>query len=273
MGPTATRARLPVTGALLLATLCLAAASALARPAPVAADSPSLAEWKPDVAAAKRYAKHRAGRVSFSIIDAEGRISGYRARSTAPAASVFKVMLLAAYLNRRAVRNRALRGGDRRLLVPMIRRSANVPATRVRDIVGVGAIRRLARRAGMRRFSYRPVWGLSRTSPRDQARFMRRLEELLPARHRAFARHQLARVVGPQRWGIGRLRLPGWKLYFKGGWGSGSGAVDHQVALLESGGDRIALAIFTQGNPSHGYGKQTLRGVAGRLLRDLPRPD
>jgi len=188
-------------------------------------------------------------------------------------ASVFKVMLLAAYLRRPSVAHRRLRGSDRALLAPMIRSSNNVAATRVRDIAGIGAIRRLARRARMRRFQYDPVWGLSRSSPRDQSRFMLRLDRLVPARHRGFARRQLARIVPSQRWGIGRVRLRGWRLYFKGGWGSGTGAVDHQVAFLESGRRRIALAIFTTGNPSHSYGKQTLRGVAARLLRGLPRAD
>ena len=78
-------------------------------------------------------------------------------------------------------------------------------------------------------------------------------------------------IVPGQRWGFGRVSLPaGWQLYFKGGWGSGPGLVDHQVALLRRGEERVALAILTTGSPSHAYGKQTLRGVAERLLRDLP---
>ena len=99
---------------------------------------------------------------------------------------------------------------------------------------------------------------------------MDHLDRFVPPRHRAFARHQLAHIVPSQRWGIGRLHLPGWHLYFKGGWGSGSGAVDHQIAFLESGQSRISLAIFTQSDGSHRYGKRTLRGIAARLLRDLP---
>jgi len=78
--------------------------------------------------------------------------------------------------------------------------------------------------------------------------------------------------VPPQRWGIARARPRGWALYFKGGWGSGSGAVDHQVALLRRGGRRLSLAIMTTGSPSHAYATETLRGVAARLLRGL-RPD
>jgi hypothetical protein len=77
--------------------------------------------------------------------------------------------------------------------------------------------------------------------------------------------------VPAQRWGIGELPLPGWRVRFKGGWGSGSGAVDHQAALLERGGRRIALAVLTTGNASHADGKRTLRGVFTRLLANLPR--
>jgi hypothetical protein len=99
---------------------------------------------------------------------------------------------------------------------------------------------------------------------------MDHFDRYVARRHRAFARNQLARIVPSQRWGIGRLRLPGWRLYFKGGWGSGTGAVDHQVAFLESGSARIALAVFTEGDGSHRYGKQTLYGIAARRLRGLP---
>ena len=72
-----------------------------------------------------------------------------------------------------------------------------------------------------------------------------------------------------QRWGIARVRPPGWALYFKGGWGSGTGWVDHQVALVRRGRRRLSVAILVTSSPSHEYGKETLRGVAARLLRGL----
>ena len=46
-----------------------------------------------------------------------------------------------------------------------------------------------------------------------------------------------------------------------------------QVALLESGDRRIALAILTDGDPSHHYGTETLRGIATRLLEGLEESD
>ena len=55
-------------------------------------------------------------------------------------------------------------------------------------------------------------------------------------------------------------------MYFKGGWGSGTGAVDHQVALLVRGEERIAIAVLTADNGSHAAGKKTLEGVFRRLL-------
>jgi Beta-lactamase enzyme family len=206
------------------------------------------------------------------VVDLRGRMHVYNHRDTAPTASVIKVMFLAAYLRQRSVRHRHLHHSDRRLLGPMIKHSDNVAATRVRDIVGAHAINRLAHRARMRDFHFDSrVWGLSRTSARDQARFMYRFHRYIPKRHRHYARHLLHSIVPSQRWGIAKARPRGWRLYFKGGWGTGTGRVDHQVAFLQNHRGRVAVAILTEFDPSHAYGKHTLRGVAARLLRGLPR--
>ena len=199
----------------------------------------------------------------------ERRLDGVDVRRTVPSASVIKAMLLVAYLREPAVRDRPLRRPDRDLLGPMIRRSDNGAATRVRDIVGNDALVRLARRVGMRAFAPAATWGLSRIDAADQTLFLLHVDRFLPRRHRATAMRLLSSIVPSQRWGIARVRPPGWALYFKGGWGSGSGAVDHQVALLRRGRRRVSVAILTTGSPSHAYGKATLRGVASRLLRCL----
>jgi beta-lactamase class A len=199
----------------------------------------------------------------------EGHLYGVDTRRTVPSASVLKAMLLVAYLRRPDVRDRPLRKVDRDLLAPMVRWSDNVAATRVRDIVGDHGLVRLANRVGMRAFAPAPVWGLSRIDAADQTLFFLHLDGYVPRRHRATAMHLLSSIVPSQRWGIARVRPPGWALYFKGGWGSGSGAVDHQVALLRRGERRVSVAILTTNSPSHAYGKRTLRGVAARLLRGL----
>ena len=201
----------------------------------------------------------------------EGRFWGHRTTRGVPSASVLKAMLLVAYLRRGDVRDRPLRRADRRLLAPMVRWSDNATATRVRNLVGDRGLNRLARAAHMQRFRPGTPWGLSRVDARDQTRFFLDLDRLTPRRHRAYAMTLLRTVVSSQRWGVGRATPPGWRSYFKGGWGSGTGAVDHQVALLTRGDLRVSVAIMTTGNGSHAAGKRTLEGVARRLLRGLDR--
>ncbi|TMK71410.1 MAG: serine hydrolase [Actinobacteria bacterium] len=155
------------------------------------------AGWSPHMKPAERYAQERAGDVTFAVIDLDGRMHQFHGAGTAPAASVFKVMLLATYLRQDSVRHRPLNSSDRGLLGPMIRRSDNLAATRVRDIVGRDAIERLAHDAHMRDFQYNQVWGLSRTSARDQVRFMYRLRRYIPHRHWKYAKRLLAGIIGP----------------------------------------------------------------------------
>lgn len=223
------------------------------------------------MAAARAFAEGRAGSVSFAVVDARGRFYSYRGATTVPTASVLKVMFAVAYLRQASVRDRPLRDSDRDLLRPMILRSDNTAASRIADIVGPRRMYRLAALANMRDFSYTRPWGNSRTSPRDQARFLFRLRTYLPDRHEDYALYLLRNIVDSQRWGIGEVGTPGWRKHFKGGWGSGSGAVDHQVVRLDRpDGTRIGIAVMTTGSPSHSYAAATLRGVFARLLANLP---
>jgi hypothetical protein len=255
------RRALPV--ALIL--LMLAAPSAPAR-------SHGGRDWRPDVGAARAFAIGRAGDVSFAV-RARRRLWGYRPAYGAQGVSVVKAMLMVAYLNHHRVRRRRLRASDRRLLAPMVRWSNNSTAYTVWSFVGHGGgLNRVARRARMRRFRPGAPWWASNIDAADQTRLFLRIDRLIPRRHRRYGMKLLNRIVPSQRWGIARVRPRGWTLYFKGGWGSGSGALDHQVALLRRGKRRVAVAILTRGNPSHAYAKDTLRGVARRLLRGLEIP-
>jgi len=251
-------------------------ASLAAFPLAVAALSPAGAsaqgtEWQPGVAAAIAYAHTRAGEVSFDV-RTEEREWGWRATRTVPSASVLKAMLLVAYLDDPRVRNRPLTAADHRLIDPMIERSDNEAATAVLAFVGARGVYGVASRAHMRNFTLDPViWGLSRIDAADQARFFLHIDSHVVALHRATAMHLLASITPSQRWGIGELELPGWQLYFKGGWGAGTGEVEHQVALLRHGPTRLAVAVLITQSPSHAYAKETLRGVFAALLRHVGR--
>jgi beta-lactamase family protein len=247
-------------GGAALAALCAGLAIA---PAPAAA------VWHPGIRSAKRYAHTRAGDIAIAVRTSH-RLWAWHGYRTMRSASVLKAMLLVAYLDDPRVRHRDLRAADHALIDPMIRRSDNTAASRVLAFVGPHRVRALARRAGMRRFKLDPViWGLSQIDAVDQSRFFLHIDERVVPRHRRTALHLLESIVPSQRWGIGRVKLPGWHVYFKGGWGSGTGAVEHQVVLLCRGDERISLAVLTTSSPSHEYAKQTLRGIFARLLRHL----
>ena len=225
------------------------------------------------MAAAERYAQTRSGTISFAVVDEAGRLHGYHARAVAPSASVLKAMLLVAYLRRGDVRNRPLEQWEHDLLAPMIRRSDNAAAAQMVGLVGEARLDDLAHVAGMEHFRLHwPVWGQTEITPRGQAYFFHRIDRLVPPAHRRFAMRLLATVVTSQRWGVGRVAHGLWRLYFKGGWSSGTGLVDHQVALYRAGGERVSLALFTRFDPDHEYGKETLRGLAARLLHGLAAP-
>jgi len=248
------------------AILSLVLAALAAAPAPASVPR----GWRDGVSAASAYAQGRAGNVAFAVRTERG-VAGRSADVQFTSVSVVKAMFLVAYLRRPSVRARPLRPRERDLLTPMIRWSSNKDASAISAELGFGALNRLARRAGMTRFAEAPpsCWGCARITARDQTRFFLAIGRLLPKRHRAYGMGLLERIVPRQRWGIGRVKVAGWRVYFKGGWGSGRGLVDHQVALLTRGRERVSVAVLTSGSPSHAYATETLRGVFERLLRPL----
>jgi Beta-lactamase enzyme family len=217
------------------------------------------------IAAAQRWARHRAGTVAFAV--AQGRrIRGVAIHRRYYSASVVKAMLALAVL--RAARDRALTGAERGLLRPMITFSDNDAATTVYARVGAGALYAIARASGMRNFDVAFNWADAQLTAYDQARLFLRIDRLTPRRHRRYFRGLLAGIVPSQRWGIAPIAGErGFHIMFKGGWRTG---IFHQVALLERGGRRIALAVLTR-SADHGYGRETQAGIAARVLAPLPR--
>jgi hypothetical protein len=121
---------------------------------------------------------------------------------------------------------------------------------------------------GMRGFSIAGYWANAHFSAEDQARLFNRIDRLIPKRSRAYARGLLSSIVSYQRWGFsGFAGAAGFRTFFKGGWrGTGLGQLVHEAALFERRRTRFSMAVLTDGNPSHEYGTETLRGVAERVF-------
>jgi beta-lactamase class A len=225
--------------------------------------------WRPHMLAAIGYTDTRTGDVAFAV-RTDHRFYGYRPDHVEWSASVVKAMLLVAYLDEPWVAGRSLTAQERSILTPMIVESDNDAAQQVFDTVGQGALERLANRVGMTHFATSPIWGETQITAADQTRFFLHIDSYIARHHRAYAMSLLAGIVPSQRWGIGEVAHKGWKLYFKGGWGYGTGLLDHQVVLLVRGCARISIAVLTMYDGSHDYGKATLEGIFSRLLRGLP---
>jgi zinc D-Ala-D-Ala dipeptidase len=223
------------------------------------------------VRAVQRWLRTRGGSNSWALVDSWGRMHRFAPDRTYVSASLVKAMLLVAYL--RGIGNRAPDAGERASLGPMITVSSNDAADTVYYRVGDAALYRLARLAGMRNFSVAGYWANAQLSAEDQARFFNRIDRLVPKASRGYARSLLSSIASYQRWGFSRYSLAaGFRTFFKGGWrGTGSGQLVHEAALFERGGTRISMAVLTDGNPSHEYGTETLRGVAQRVFRTTRR--
>jgi hypothetical protein len=221
------------------------------------------------IARAARYIGSRAGRTAFAVVDSEGRISGVHEHWTFVSASVVKAMLLVAYLRRLGSLGRhSVDSFSNSFLYPMIHVSDNSAATQTWSIVGDGALYRLAHEAGMTDFSIVGIWANAQISAADQAKFFFRMDSLIPRQFDGYARSLLSTIAGFESWGIPAVARPrGYTVFFKGGWrGTGLGQLVHQVARLEGHGLRFSMAVMTDGDPSMGYGIDTIQGVTGSLL-------
>jgi hypothetical protein len=227
-------------------------------------------QWRPNMQGAIKYAHSRTGDIAFAV-RMPGKFYAYRPDHQEWSASVLKAMLMVAYLDMPSVARRPLNSRDTGLLTPMITMSDNNAANQVDVIVGNARLSALAARVGMRSFvPVAPIWGESRITARDQTKFFLGIDSYVVPEHRAYAMHLLNSITPSQRWGIGEVAPRGWKLYFKGGWGSGTGLIDHQVALFTRGCARFSIAVLTMYDGSHDYGKETLREMFHILLRHLP---
>jgi hypothetical protein len=219
------------------------------------------------VIAAAHYLSGRAGTKAFAVVDDDDRLAGTNLHRRFHSASVVKSMLLVAYLQMLAHRQRPLDGASRGLLYPMIHSSDNEAASAVLAIVGEGALDRVARQAGMA--DYEPggaLWGFTEVSAADLARFFLHQDAMIPRRFEGYARWLLSTIEPSESWGIPAVARPEFQVFFKGGWLPEVEGLVNQVARLERPGIVFALSVLTTHDPSMTYGEQTIAGVTARLL-------
>jgi hypothetical protein len=219
-------------------------------------------------AAARDYARSRAGIVSFAVLGTDGLLRSYNAQEVYVSASVVKALFLVAYLRDLDDRGQPLGDADDSILDPMIRVSDNDAAQTIFSRLGLSKILAVARLAGMRHFTiYSCCWGSGQLTADDQVRFFARLPALVPREFRSYALRLLSTIVPWESWGVPAVSRPYWTTYFKGGWReTDRGQLVHQVARLEHGDKLVVICVLTDGDPSQEYGIETIEGIAWRLL-------
>jgi hypothetical protein len=221
------------------------------------------------LARASSYLAGRTGRTAFAVVDSEGRLSGVHLHWTFVSASVVKAMLLVAYLRRLdSLGQHYVDSYSNSFLYPMINVSDNNAATKTWSIVGNAGLHAVAGAAGMTDYSVYTDWASSQISAADQARFFFEMDSLIPREFVGYARRLLSSIAAYESWGIPAVARPqGYQVFFKGGWRTtGLGQLVHQIGRLEGHGRTFAIAVMTDGDPSMGYGIDTIQGATGGLL-------
>jgi hypothetical protein len=221
------------------------------------------------ISRAANYLSHRAGRTAFAVVDSEGRESGVHEHWTFVSASVVKAMLLVAYLRRLDAQGQhSIDSYSNSFLYPMIHVSDNNAATQTWSIVGDSGLYSVAHAAGMTDFSIVGIWANAQISAYDQAKFFFEMDSLIPKEFVGYARSLLSGIAAYESWGIPAIARPrGYQVFFKGGWrGTGLGQLVHQIGRLEGHKRTFSIAVMTDGDPSMGYGIDTIQGITAALL-------
>jgi zinc D-Ala-D-Ala dipeptidase len=249
--------------------LVAAVAAAAANPSPAAGQQPIAFPAEKSIRVAKAFVSRRANS-SLAVIDSAGRLHGHALHRRYASGSIVKVMLLVAYLRR--LEGRMPPPADQELLHTMIVLSGNKVASIIQGKVGTAALWQVARDARMRDFSVSGSWGSSLISAADQARFFRRFDRMIPAGTRDYARELMSSIDTRQRWGFPRPALDlGFDAFFKLGWrGTAAGRLVHAAGVFEREGERVSVVVLTDGNRTHDYGTDTVRGTAERVFRGVP---
>lgn len=242
---------------------------------PLPAGTPAdreLAELSPE---AQRFLEGREGRSGVAVL-LPGRGVLYSSNGDQPMsmASVVKVAVMLAVMDRAVREGRELTGREMALLRPMIQESDNESTTVLwNDLGGSGAVEEYLRSIEIEDIlpNAQEYWGASRATARSVARLFGKLafEEILDRERRALAVELLSGVVPSQRWGVTAgvpdERPAGTIIGLKDGWyPAGFGWWVNSAGMLIPGDDRPAytIAVLTRGQPSWEYGIETIEGVA-----------
>ena len=231
--------------------------------------------------AAVEFIEGRTGLVGAAVIDLEAGVAyAYQPQLRVPLASVLKVPLMLATLERLRLEGVALTATERDWMTRMIRESHNDGAWGLLErIGGAEALARYLDRLdlGTPRFTIEEWhWGASTAGALDVALVLAELAagELVDASARATALDLMGSVIEEQRWGVSAGLVTvhtGTSLALKNGWwdrladDEGWNVHSAGIVLGPTGDARYVIVVLTEGQAAQWYGIETIEGVASAI--------
>ena len=220
------------------------------------------------------YIRSRSAAVGVAIYNNKnGRTYVYNADWRVRTASIIKVGVLAALLDRSQRLGRGLTDWEKSKAWWMITHSDNDATDALWWNLGPDNVMNYLRnRIGMTHTSYDPdrprMWGFVFSSPKDFLRLVSKIRYYQlwsPGRH-AYALDLMRRVIAWQAFLRAGLPAGTWEAE-KCGW-SDSVSVDwrvHSVGAVTAGGNTYTIAIMTRSGRGLDYGRATIAGIASRV--------
>ena len=226
------------------------------------------------IPALRGYLAARAGHITAAAYDINtGRTYLYRPGVREQTASIVKVDILATLLHERQ-RSGGLSGTEQGIAQGMIEESDNDDATDLWNAEGgAGAVQAFDDEAGMTQTSANVAWGLTTTTPRDQLRLLRLVmlpNRLLTASSRGYEYELMRQVIPSEDWGVSAGVGPGARVALKNGWLPLPGGWQvNSIGQITGSGRRYLLAVMTDGDPSEGYGIDTIERISAAAWQAL----
>ena len=228
-----------------------------------------------DSPALRNYLSGRAGDIGAAVYDAEtGTTYCYRPALAEDTASIVKVDILATLLAEAQAAHRQLSAAEGGLAGSMIEESDNDAASGLwQDEGGAGAVARFDARLGLQDTTPNVAWGLTSTTACDQVVLLRTIAypgAVLTPASRSYELGLMSRVDPRQRWGIPDGVPAGVPVAVKNGWlPVGGGWQINSDAYVHGDGRDYVVSVMTRGNPTEGYGIETIGHISAYLWREL----
>jgi beta-lactamase class A len=217
----------------------------------------------------------RSGAISASVLDlTTGATYQYRPGETDITASIVKAEILGTLLTQAQGAHRSLTATEQATATQMIGDSDNDSATDLwNEVGGAPAVQAFDNAVGMASTTADVAWGFTTTTAADQVTLLDHLvrsSSVLSDASRAYELGLMENVTPSQAWGVSAGVAQGATVALKNGWlPVGDGWTVNSIGWVSGLGRDYLIAVTTSGDPSMGYGINSISEVSTAVWNAL----